>query len=142
MIYVMLQELLAKRNDLKLVLMSATVNEAAFSAYFGNCPTLQIPGFTFPVKVWARWQSAFFLTCVPRSHTFTSTFTVCCRQCSGCYRALRTCLSMLCDITADVQELYLEDVLQATRWTPDRACDCLRGGGSKGPACLTPTQSS
>lgn len=47
----MLQELLAKRRDLKLVLMSATVNEAAFSTYFGGCPTLQIPGFTFPVKV-------------------------------------------------------------------------------------------
>ena len=53
-IHVMLQELLAKRKDLKLVLMSATVNEAAFSAYFGNCPTLQIPGFTFPVKVCPR----------------------------------------------------------------------------------------
>ena len=48
---VLLQELLAQRKDLKLVLMSATVNEAAFSAYFGNCPTLQIPGFTFSVKV-------------------------------------------------------------------------------------------
>ncbi len=36
---------------MKVILMSATVNEAAFSAYFGNCPTLQIPGFTFPVKV-------------------------------------------------------------------------------------------
>jgi len=45
------QELLAQRRDMKVVLMSATVNEAAFSAYFGNCPTLQIPGFTFPVKV-------------------------------------------------------------------------------------------
>lgn len=46
-----MQEVLAQRRDLKLILMSATVNEAAFSAYFGNCPTLQIPGFTFPVKV-------------------------------------------------------------------------------------------
>jgi len=45
------QELLAQRRDMKVILMSATVNEAAFSAYFGNCPTLQIPGFTFPVKV-------------------------------------------------------------------------------------------
>ena len=41
-----------------------------------------------------------------------------------------------------MQELYLEDVLQATRWTPDRACDCLRGGGSKGPAWFYPLQSS
>ena len=46
------------------MLMSATVNEAAFSAYFGNCPTLQIPGFTFPVKVWPCWQDALFRTCL------------------------------------------------------------------------------
>lgn len=40
-------------------------------------------------------------------------------------------------VVATTQELYLEDVLQATRWTPDRACDCLRGGGGKGLACLS-----
>ena len=45
-------------------------------------------------------------------------------------------LHLLILVVATTQELYLEDVLQATRWTPDRACDCLRGGNSKGPACL------
>eukprot|EP00798_Chlamydomonas_sp_ICE-L_P028045 gene28045-31147_t len=30
--------------------MSATVNESAFSTYFGGCPVLHIPGFTHPVK--------------------------------------------------------------------------------------------
>lgn len=29
--------------------MSATLNSEAFSKYYGNCPHLNIPGFTFPV---------------------------------------------------------------------------------------------
>ena len=43
------QDLLARRNDLKLVLMSATLNSDAFSSYFGNCPVVKIPGRTHPV---------------------------------------------------------------------------------------------
>lgn len=30
--------------------MSATLNSEGFSKYYGNCPHLNIPGFTFPVK--------------------------------------------------------------------------------------------
>lgn len=30
--------------------MSATLNAEEFSKYFNNCPTVHIPGFTFPVK--------------------------------------------------------------------------------------------
>ena len=33
-----LKQLLPLRPNLRLVLMSATVNEAKFSAYFGGCP--------------------------------------------------------------------------------------------------------
>eukprot|EP00050_Salpingoeca_kvevrii_P001156 m.163632 g.163632 ORF g.163632 m.163632 type:complete len:1019 (-) comp10307_c0_seq24:1459-4515(-) len=47
---IVLRDLVATRPDLKLILMSATLNAAQFSVYFGNCPTLEIPGFTFPVK--------------------------------------------------------------------------------------------
>ncbi len=46
----LLKQLLPRRPDLRLVLMSATVNEDQFSQYFGGCPVLHIPGFTFPVK--------------------------------------------------------------------------------------------
>lgn len=45
-----MQELLPRRPELKLLLMSATVNEHAFSKYFNGCPALSIPGFTHPVK--------------------------------------------------------------------------------------------
>ncbi len=44
------QGLLPRRPDLRLVLMSATVNEGVFSRYFNGCPVLHIPGFTHPVS--------------------------------------------------------------------------------------------
>ncbi|KAF2321225.1 hypothetical protein GH714_035758 [Hevea brasiliensis] len=34
---------------LRLILMSATINANLFSKYFGNAPTIHIPGLTFPV---------------------------------------------------------------------------------------------
>merc|ERR1712226_1588343 len=48
---VLLKRLLAsnRRPDLKIILMSATLNAEEISGYFGNCCTLNIPGFTFPV---------------------------------------------------------------------------------------------
>ncbi|XP_055546685.1 putative ATP-dependent RNA helicase DHX57 [Wyeomyia smithii] len=45
-----LRELLEKRRDLKVVLMSATLNSNLFSSYFGDVPVLDIPGRTFPVE--------------------------------------------------------------------------------------------
>jgi HrpA-like RNA helicase len=47
---IILKKLLAKRSDLKLILMSATLNAESFTRYFANCPSLEIPGRTFPVK--------------------------------------------------------------------------------------------
>ncbi|XP_037089684.1 LOW QUALITY PROTEIN: ATP-dependent DNA/RNA helicase DHX36-like, partial [Pollicipes pollicipes] len=41
--------LLPVRPDLKVILMSATINSAEFSAYFADCPTAHIPGRAFPV---------------------------------------------------------------------------------------------
>lgn len=40
------------RSDLKLILMSATLNSKLFSAYFGGCPVVKIPGFTYPVQTY------------------------------------------------------------------------------------------
>ncbi|XP_018426680.1 PREDICTED: ATP-dependent RNA helicase DHX36 [Nanorana parkeri] len=44
------KDLLNRRPDLKIILMSATLNAEKFSRYFDKCPMLHIPGFTFPVK--------------------------------------------------------------------------------------------
>ncbi|XP_023013378.1 putative ATP-dependent RNA helicase DHX57 [Leptinotarsa decemlineata] len=44
-----LKELLQVRPDLKVILMSATMNASLFSEYFGEIPIINIPGRTFPV---------------------------------------------------------------------------------------------
>uniref|UniRef100_A0A8C7II63 DEAH (Asp-Glu-Ala-His) box polypeptide 34 n=1 Tax=Oncorhynchus kisutch TaxID=8019 RepID=A0A8C7II63_ONCKI len=46
-----LRSLLATRPDLRLVLMSATINIKLFSSYFNNAPVLQVPGRLFPIQV-------------------------------------------------------------------------------------------
>ncbi|KAF4121009.1 ATP-dependent RNA helicase DHX29 [Geosmithia morbida] len=48
---IVLKRLLQRRNDLKVVLMSATVDAERFSAYLGGAPVLNVPGRTFPVEV-------------------------------------------------------------------------------------------
>ncbi|CAH9086962.1 unnamed protein product [Cuscuta europaea] len=48
---IVLKDLLARRRDLRLILMSATLNADLFSSYFGGAPTIHIPGFTYPVRV-------------------------------------------------------------------------------------------
>ncbi|KAI9100636.1 P-loop containing nucleoside triphosphate hydrolase protein [Phlyctochytrium arcticum] len=47
---IIVRDLLIKRPDFRLILMSATVNSELFSSYFGRAPVFKIPGFTFPVK--------------------------------------------------------------------------------------------
>jgi hypothetical protein len=32
------------------ILMSATLDSALFSHYFNDCPVIQVPGFTYPVR--------------------------------------------------------------------------------------------
>ncbi|KAJ7420367.1 ATP-dependent RNA helicase DHX36 [Willisornis vidua] len=44
-----IKDLLYIRLDLKVILMSATLNAEKFSEYFDHCPMIHIPGFTFPV---------------------------------------------------------------------------------------------
>ena len=48
---IVLKKLMAKRPDLRVVLMSATVDAERFSQYLGNAPVLNVPGRTFPVRV-------------------------------------------------------------------------------------------
>ncbi|XP_073530855.1 ATP-dependent DNA/RNA helicase DHX36 isoform X1 [Phyllobates terribilis] len=50
MLMTIVKDLLRCRPDLKVILMSATLNANKFSQYFDNCPMLHIPGLTFPVK--------------------------------------------------------------------------------------------
>lgn len=48
---IVLRKLMARRRDLKVVLMSATVDAERFSKYLDGAPVLTVPGRTFPVTV-------------------------------------------------------------------------------------------
>ncbi|KAK1384094.1 RNA helicase [Heracleum sosnowskyi] len=47
---IVLKDLLPRRPELRLILMSATLNADLFSSYFGGAPMIHIPGFTYPVR--------------------------------------------------------------------------------------------
>ncbi|KAL9687667.1 hypothetical protein QQ045_032074 [Rhodiola kirilowii] len=47
---IVLKDLLPRRRDLRLILMSATLNAELFSNFFQGAPTIHIPGFTYPVR--------------------------------------------------------------------------------------------
>ena len=44
-----IKDVIDKRSDLKVILMSATLNAETFSSYFNDCPMFHVPGFTYPV---------------------------------------------------------------------------------------------
>ncbi|KAF8167975.1 P-loop containing nucleoside triphosphate hydrolase protein [Crassisporium funariophilum] len=48
---IVLKSMLEQRSDLKVILMSATIDADKISNYFGNCQTLHVPGRTFPVDI-------------------------------------------------------------------------------------------
>lgn len=47
---VVLRSLIKSSSHLKLILMSATIDQEKFSAYFNRCPVVSIPGRLFPVS--------------------------------------------------------------------------------------------
>ncbi|XP_023531681.1 DExH-box ATP-dependent RNA helicase DExH5, mitochondrial-like isoform X2 [Cucurbita pepo subsp. pepo] len=47
---IVLKDLLPRRPELRLILMSATLDAELFSSYFGGAQIIYIPGFTHPVK--------------------------------------------------------------------------------------------
>uniref|UniRef100_A0A8D0KUI7 Helicase ATP-binding domain-containing protein n=1 Tax=Strix occidentalis caurina TaxID=311401 RepID=A0A8D0KUI7_STROC len=61
----LLRRLLPARPDLKLILMSATINIRLFARYFGDAPVLQVPGRLFPISVRTRGGVGRFLGRIP-----------------------------------------------------------------------------
>ena len=47
---IVLRKLMIKRPDLKVILMSATVNAEQFSRYLDDAPVMNVPGRTYPVE--------------------------------------------------------------------------------------------
>ena len=48
---IIVKTLMTQRPDVKVILMSATIDAERISTYFGGCPTVFVPGRTFPVQV-------------------------------------------------------------------------------------------
>lgn len=46
----LIKQIIKHRKDLKIILMSATLNAQNFSRYFDNCPMVHIEGFTYGVQ--------------------------------------------------------------------------------------------
>lgn len=46
-----LKEVIKQRNDLKLIIMSATLDAGKFQNYFDNAPLMNVPGRTHPVEI-------------------------------------------------------------------------------------------
>jgi len=60
----LLKALCRRRQDLKLVVTSATLDAEKFSRYFFECPIFTIPGRTFPVEIlYANEQESDYLEC-------------------------------------------------------------------------------
>lgn len=49
-IMVVLRDMVLTYPDLRIILMSATIDTTLFSEYFGKCPVVEVPGRAFPVK--------------------------------------------------------------------------------------------
>ncbi len=47
----LIKEVLPKRKDLKIVVMSATLNAERFQEYFEGAPLLDVPGRMYPVEI-------------------------------------------------------------------------------------------
>ncbi|XP_053976176.1 dosage compensation regulator isoform X1 [Hylaeus volcanicus] len=49
-IMVVLRDMIHMYPDLRIILMSATIDTSLFSNYFNNCPVIEIPGRAYPVQ--------------------------------------------------------------------------------------------
>jgi len=50
-LFALLKKTIKKREDLKIIVTSATLDADKFSEYFNSCPIFTIPGRTFPVEI-------------------------------------------------------------------------------------------
>lgn len=49
-IMVVLRDMVHTYPDLRVILMSATIDTTLFSKYFGDCPVIEVPGRAFPIE--------------------------------------------------------------------------------------------
>lgn len=64
-IMVVLRDMVTTYPDLRVILMSATIDTTLFSDYFGGCPVIEVPGRAFPVKQYFLEDTIQLLGFVP-----------------------------------------------------------------------------
>eukprot|EP00163_Fabomonas_tropica_P011289 TRINITY_DN2192_c0_g3_i1.p1 TRINITY_DN2192_c0_g3~~TRINITY_DN2192_c0_g3_i1.p1 ORF type:complete len:441 (-),score=88.43 TRINITY_DN2192_c0_g3_i1:1012-2334(-) len=116
----MIKEIIKKRPDLKLVVMSATLDAEKFGEYFHNAPLMRVPGRLHPVEI--------FYTPEPERDYLEA--------------AIRTVMQIhLCEPEGDVL-LFLtgeQEIEEACRKIQD---ECRNAGAQAGPAKVLPLYSS
>lgn len=68
-IMVVLRDMIHTYPDLRLILMSATIDTTLFSEYFNNCPVVEIPGRSYPVQEYFLEDCVQMLNFVPPADT-------------------------------------------------------------------------
>lgn len=116
----LLKEVMKRRDTMKLVIMSATLDARKFQTYFGGTPLLKVPGRLHPVEI--------FYTPEPESDYLEA--------------ALRTVLQIhMCEAEGDIL-LFLtgeQEIEQACRRINE---ECLKLGQDIGPVKCLPLYSS
>nr|CAI5864262.1 unnamed protein product [Callosobruchus analis] len=66
---VVLRDMIHTYPDLRVILMSATIDTTLFSKYFNDCPVIEIPGRAFPVKQYFLEDAVELTKFVPPTDT-------------------------------------------------------------------------
>jgi pre-mRNA-splicing factor ATP-dependent RNA helicase DHX15/PRP43 len=116
----LLKQVIARRKDLHILVMSATLDSGKFSEYWQNAPMITVPGRTFPVEI--------FYTPEPERDYLEA--------------AIRTAVQIhLCEEPGDVL-LFLtgeEEIEQAAKSIEDQ---CRKHGQGRGDVLVLPLYSS
>ncbi|KAJ1351621.1 Pfam:DUF1605 [Parelaphostrongylus tenuis] len=64
----LLRDLIGKRDDLKLILMSATINLELYREYFHGAPVIQVPGRLFPIQLRYHPIKQYIMESEKKSH--------------------------------------------------------------------------
>jgi len=131
------KDVLKLRPDLKLILMSATLNADMFSKYYNGAPMLHIPGFTYPVKEYyledivektrfefdqrsaPRWQQK---VCKKKEESFNAMIKPYCRELSKDGRYSQTTINEVRKaISEEIVSEFIVELLRHIDYEPEGA---------------------
>lgn len=107
------------------ILMSASVDAARFSQYFGVCPIIYVPGLTYPVPIYTLYSIRLWINY--QLVSFDCNVYLLCRQVKNYY--LEDVLSIIKSGAdnhelSQVEKLSLDDAINLA-WSNDEWCSLL-----------------